>query len=125
MLLQIHPDNPDERKMRQVLECLNDGGVIIYPTDSVYSIGCMLTRSKAIERVARIKNIKPEKANFSLVCYDLSNISEYVRDLDNNIYKIMKKALPGPYTFILNAGSKIPKYFNANKKTVGIRVPDN
>jgi tRNA threonylcarbamoyl adenosine modification protein (Sua5/YciO/YrdC/YwlC family) len=125
MLLEIHPDNPDARKIITAVEILNEGGIIVYPTDSVYAVGCLLNRSKAIERLEKFKKVKSAKANFSLICSDLSNISEYARNVENNVFKIMKKALPGPYTFILNASSKIPSYFNANKKTVGIRVPDN
>lgn len=124
MLISIHPDNPDERKIRRVVEALREGAVIVYPTDTVYAIGCSLQKSKAIEQVARIKGLKPEKANFSIVCQDLSSLAEYAI-VDTPIYKIMRKALPGPYTFILNASNRIPKYFNANKKSVGIRVPDN
>jgi tRNA threonylcarbamoyl adenosine modification protein (Sua5/YciO/YrdC/YwlC family) len=125
MLIQIHPKNPEAKKIQTVVECLQNGGVIIYPTDTVYSIGCLLTKSRGIERVARIKGVKPEKANFSIVCYDLSNLSEYTRHVNSNIYKIMKKALPGPFTFILDASNKVPKYFNADKKEIGIRIPDN
>ncbi len=125
MLIKIHPDNPDVRKILTVAEVLQGGGIVIYPTDSVYAIGCLLDQSKALENLCKIKNIKPSKANFSIICTDLSNISEYARNIENNIFKIMKKALPGPYTFLLNASSKIPSYFNSNKKTVGIRVPDN
>lgn len=125
MLVHIHPDNPDVRKVKQVIECLLDGGVIIYPTDSVYSIGCDLTQLKAVERVARIKGIAMKDANFSLVCRDLSHLSEYCKPIDNAIYKLMKRALPGPYTFILNASSAVPKMFKSKKKTVGIRVPDH
>jgi len=125
MLLEIHPDNPDARKIKQVLECLNDGGVIIYPTDSVYSIGCSLQRLKAVDKVARLKGIKPEKANFSLVCYDLSTLSEYAKQVNNPTFKLMRKAFPGPFTFILNASGQVPKLFKSKKKTIGIRVPDN
>lgn len=124
MLISIHPDNPDERKIRRVVEALREGAVIVYPTDTVYAIGCSLQKSKAIEQVARIKGLKPDKANFSIVCQDLSSLAEYAI-VDTPVYKIMRKALPGPYTFILNASNRIPKYFNANKKSVGIRVPDN
>lgn len=120
----IHPDNPDERKIRKVVDVLNNGGLIVFPTDTVYSIGCSLLKFKSIEKVARIKGIKTEKANFSIVCYDLSTIAEYAK-VETPVYKIMKKALPGPYTFILEASSKIPKYFNNNKRSVGIRVPNN
>lgn len=124
MLIQIHPVNPEAKKIKTIIECLNDGGVIIYPTDTVYSIGCSLVKVRAIERVARIKGIKPEKAQFSIVCNDLSNIAEYAK-VDTPTYKIMKKALPGPYTFILQASSKVPRYFNMKKNTIGIRVPDH
>ena len=125
MLLEIHPDNPDPRKIRQVLECLNDGGVIVYPTDTVYSFGCSLQKHKAFERVARLKGIKPEKANFSIICYDLSHLSEYSKAVDNQTYKMMRRAFPGPYTFILNASGQVPKLFKSRKKTIGIRIPDN
>lgn len=125
MLLEIHPDNPDPRKIRQVVECLLDGGIIVYPTDTVYSIGCDLENTKAIERIARLKNIRADKANFSLVCYDLSHITEYSKPLNNSVFKLMKKVLPGPYTFILEASKKIPKIFSDRKKTIGIRVPHN
>ena len=125
MLLEIHPDNPDRRRMTTVWECLNDGGVIIYPTDTVYSIGCRLDRGKAIERVARIKGVKLEKANFSLVCHDLSSLSEYAKQVDNSTFKLMRKTLPGPYTFIVPASGAVPRLFKWKKKTVGIRVPDN
>jgi tRNA threonylcarbamoyl adenosine modification protein (Sua5/YciO/YrdC/YwlC family) len=124
MLLNIHPDNPDPKRMREVVETLKAGGVIIYPTDTVYSIGCDLMNPKAVARVAQIKGLKPEKANFSLICHDLSHISEYAR-IETSDYKLMKKSLPGAFTFILNGSSKVPKLFKANKKTVGIRVPDN
>ncbi len=125
MLINIHPDNPDPRKVKQVIECLLGGGVIIFPTDSVYSIGCDLNNSKAVERVARIKGIQLKDANFSLVCRDLSHLSEYCKPIENNIYKLMKRALPGPYTFILNANNNVPKIFKSKKKTIGIRVPDH
>jgi tRNA threonylcarbamoyl adenosine modification protein (Sua5/YciO/YrdC/YwlC family) len=124
-LVQIHPDNPDPKRIQQVVETLKKGGVIIYPTDSVYSIGCDLMNPKALERVARIKDIKLEKANFSIICFDLSHISEYAKHIENPVFKLMKKALPGPYTFILNASSNVPKIFQSKKKTIGIRVPDN
>lgn len=104
---------------------MRKGGVIIYPTDSVYTIGCDLMNIKALERVARIKNIKLDKANFSVICYDLSHLSEYAKPIDNAVFKLMKKSLPGPYTFILNASNSVPKIFQSKKKTVGIRVPDN
>lgn len=124
-IITIHPNNPDVRKILTAVEILNKGGIIVYPTDSVYAVGCLLSQSKAIERLEKFKKVKGNKANFSIICSDLSNISEYARNVENNVFKIMKKALPGPYTFILNASTKIPSYFNANKKTVGIRVPNN
>lgn len=124
MLLNIHPENPDEKRMSQVVDVLRNGGVIIYPTDTVYSIGCDLMNVKAVARVAQIKGLKPEKANFSLICYDLSHIAEYAR-IETADYKLMKKSLPGPFTFILNGSSKLPKLYKSNKKEVGIRVPDN
>lgn len=125
MIIEIHPDNPDERKIRQIVDCLLEGGVIVYPTDTVYSFGCDMLNNKALERVARLKNIKTEKANFSLVCHDLSHITEYSKQLSNPVFKLMKSVLPGPYTFILEAGRAIPKIFSERKKTIGIRVPDN
>jgi tRNA threonylcarbamoyl adenosine modification protein (Sua5/YciO/YrdC/YwlC family) len=125
MLLTIHPDNPDPRKIAQVVECLKKGGVVVYPTDTVYSMGCDMLNSKALERLALIKQVKLEKANFSLVCHDLSHLTEYSKQLSNPIYKLMRSVLPGPYTFILEASKAIPKIFSDRKKTVGIRVPDN
>ena len=124
MLLNIHPENPDEKRMLQVVDVLRNGGVIIYPTDTVYSIGCDVNNVKAVARVAHIKGLKPEKANFSIICYDLSHIAEYAR-VNTPEYKMMKKNLPGPFTFILNGSSALPKIFKSNKKEVGIRVPDN
>ncbi len=125
MLLSIHPDNPDKRKIDQAIQTLKKGGIIIYPTDTVYSMACDLNNRKAVERMAQIKGIKIEKANFSLICHDLSNISDYTVQFSNSIYKMMKRALPGPYTFILNANNSVPKLFKSKKKTIGIRVPDN
>ena len=108
-----------------MVEILRDGGVIIYPTDTIYGIGCDITKPKAVERVARIKNVKPEKADFSFIFYDLSNISDYCKPITNSIFKLMKKNLPGPFTFILNANSNIPKLFRSTKKSIGIRIPKN
>ncbi len=125
LLLKIYPENPSPKHINTVVECLNDGGVIIFPTDTVYGIGCNIYKTKAIERVAQIKGIKLSKAHFSFICYDLSNLSEFTKPIPNNIYKLMKKVMPGPYTFILNANNKVPKLFQSSKKTVGIRVPDN
>ena len=125
MLISIHPENPEQRKIEQVIQTLKKGGIIIYPTDTVYSLACDMNNRKAVERMAQIKGIKIEKANFSLICYDLSHISDFTVQFGNNIYKMMKRALPGPYTFILNANNSIPKLFKSKKKTIGIRVPDN
>lgn len=125
MLLQIHPDNPDQRKIDQIVTMLRKGAVIIYPTDTVYSMACDLKHRKAVEKMAQLKGVKIEKANFSLICYDLSSISDYTVQFGNNIYKLMNRALPGPYTFILNANTSVPKLFKSKKKTIGIRVPNN
>lgn len=123
--LDINPDNPDKRKMKQVIECLRDGGLIIYPTDTVYGIGCDLYNQKAVQRICQLKGIKPNKMNLSFICYDLSDISAYAKQLDNTVFKLMKKTLPGPYTYILESSSKVPKILNIKKKQVGIRVPDH
>ncbi len=125
MIIKIHPENPDRRKIDQVITTLRNGGVIIYPTDTVYGFACDLSNAKAFERLCRIKGINPEKANLSLICYDLSNITDYTRPIGNTLFRIMKKALPGPFTFIFEANSNVPKIFRSRKKTIGIRVPDN
>lgn len=125
MLLRIYPENPNNRYIHQVVECLRDGGIIIYPTDTVYGIGCDIFQHKAVERIAQLKNIKPDKANFSFICYDLSHISDFTKQISNPIYKLMKRTLPGPFTYILNSSSNVPKLFESKKKTVGIRIPDN
>lgn len=124
-LLKIYPENPDPRKIAEVVKVLSNGGVIIYPTDTVYGLGCDIFNPKALERVKQIKGIKGKNLNLSFICYDLSHLSEYTRRVTTPIFKIMKKGLPGPYTFLLEASTKVPKILNANKKTVGIRVPDN
>lgn len=125
MLLRIYPQNPNEKAITQVAEVLKKGGLIIYPTDTVYGLGCDITNQKAIEKICRIRGIKPEKANFSFICYDLSHISDYIKPIDNETFRVLKKALPGPFTFIFNASGNVPKLLSSNKKTVGIRVPDN
>jgi tRNA threonylcarbamoyl adenosine modification protein (Sua5/YciO/YrdC/YwlC family) len=125
MLLQIHPDNPDENKLRKIIEILKNGGVIIYPTDTVYGIGCDITHPKAIERIARIKGIRMEKNTFSFICYDLSHLSDYTLPITNTTFRLMKKNLPGAFTFILPANHKVPKLLKSKRKTVGIRIPDN
>lgn len=124
-LIQIHPDNPDHRKISKVVECLKEGGVIIYPTDTVYGIGCDLYNQKAIERICRIKGVKPDKMHLSFICYDLSDISQYAKHISTPTFRLMKKALPGAYTFILESSNEVPKILNNKKKQVGIRVPDH
>ncbi|MBI9060960.1 MAG: threonylcarbamoyl-AMP synthase [Marinilabiliaceae bacterium] len=125
MLVKLYPDNPNAKEIKKIADILRNGGLVIYPTDTIYGIGCDINNSKAVEKVARIKNINLKKANLSFICYDLSHISDYTRPLNNHLFKIMKKHLPGPYTFILQANTNVPKLFKNNKKTVGIRVPDN
>jgi tRNA threonylcarbamoyl adenosine modification protein (Sua5/YciO/YrdC/YwlC family) len=125
MLIRVHPENPPLKKIRHIVEIIKDGGVIIYPTDTVYGLGCDIFNSKAVERVSRIKGIKVEKANFSIICHDLSNISDYTRQFSNHTFKMMKKHLPGPFTFILPANNNVPKIFRSKKKTIGIRIPKN
>lgn len=124
-LLRIHPENPENRKILRAVEVLRNDGLIIYPTDTVYGLGCDIFNQKALERLKKLKGIKAKSLNLSFICYDLSHISEYTKHLDTPIFKLMKKALPGPYTFILDSSSKVPKILNAKKKTVGIRIPDN
>lgn len=125
MLIKIYPENPNPKAIEQVVEVLRKGGLIIYPTDTVYGLGCDITNQKAIEAICRIRNIKSDKANFSFICYDLSHISDYTKPIDSTTFRVIKKALPGPFTFIFNASHAVPKLLNSNKKTVGIRVPDN
>ena len=125
MFLEINPINPDDRLILEVVNCLRKGGIIIYPTDTVYALGCNLMDKRAIEKLTKLKGVKPKKAKFSLICYDLSTLSEYTKYIDRPTYKILNKNLPGPFTFILTASSKIPKLFDTNKKTVGIRIPKN
>ena len=122
--IKIYEDKPSEAAIKKVVEVLRDGGLVIYPTDTVYGLGCDITNTKALERIAKIKGVKLEKANFSFVCSDLSNISDYVKQIDTATFKILKRSLPGPYTFILPGNNDLPKEFR-KKKTVGIRVPDN
>ncbi len=125
MLISIHPENPSERGLSKVVDCLNKGGIIIYPTDTVYALGCLLNNKKGVEKIARLRGIKPEKADFSIVCNDLSTLADYSAPISNSLFRLMKGALPGPFTFILNASNNVPKLFRKNKKTIGIRVPDN
>ena len=121
--IKLYDSNPERSKLESIVKVLESGGVIIYPTDTVYGIGCDFTNAKAVQRVCKIKNTRPESLSF--ICYDLSQVSEYIRGMSTPVFKVIKKALPGPFTFILNANSNVPKVLNAKKKTVGIRVPDN
>jgi len=125
MLVKIYEENPNEREIQKVVRILRDGGIIVYPTDTIYGIGCDITNAKAVERVARMKGMEVAKSNFSFICSDLSHLSTYTRPIPNDIFKLMKRCLPGPFTFILEANNNVPKYFKGKKKTVGIRVPDN
>ncbi len=125
MRIHIHPDNPQPRNIQTAVSILRGGGVIIYPTDTMYGLGCDIYNTAAIERICRIKGIQPKAAQFSFVCCDLSHISNYVKSLDTPIFRMLKSALPGPYTFILNAGKEVPKMLKTKKDTVGIRVPDH
>ncbi len=125
MFLKIYEENPNPKEIREVVKALQKGAIVIYPTDTIYGIGCDINNTKAVERVARIKGINLKKDHLSFICHDLSHISEYTRSLDNSTFKLMKRNLPGPFTFILNANSNVPKLFKNNKKTVGIRIPDN
>ncbi|MDA9338384.1 L-threonylcarbamoyladenylate synthase [Flavobacteriaceae bacterium] len=122
--IKIYKDNPNPTEINKVVDVLKKGGLVIYPTDTVYGLGCDITNTKAVEKIARIKGIKLEKANFSFICNDLSHLSDYVKQIDTPMYKLLKRALPGPYTFILPGSKSLPKVFK-KKKTVGIRVPDN
>jgi len=125
MLIKLYEENPSPKHINTVVECIRDGGIIIYPTDSVYTFGCDILKPRAIERIARLKGMDLKKNNFSIVCQDLSNLSDYCKPISNPIFKMMKRSLPGAFTFILNANSKVPKLFQQKKKTVGIRVPNN
>ena len=123
-LIRIYEENPNPKEIQRVVEVLRNGGLVIYPTDTVYGLGCDITNSKALQKIARIKGVKLEKANFSFICADLSNLSDYIRQIDTATFKILKRTLPGPYTFILPGNNSLPKDFK-KKKTVGIRIPAN
>lgn len=125
LLLQLHPDNPNPRNLRTVVDCLSGGGVIIYPTDTIYGFGCDIFQPKAVERICRIKNIDPQKAQLSFVCYDLSDLSKYTRPISTPLYRMLKSYLPGPYTFILPASKEVPKILQTKRNTIGLRIPDN
>ncbi|MBB2149108.1 L-threonylcarbamoyladenylate synthase [Pedobacter gandavensis] len=125
MLVKIYPENPNPKAIEEVVEVLKKGGIIIYPTDTIYGLGCDITNQKAVEKICRLRGIKPEKANFSFICSDLRHISDFIKPIDTTIFRVLKKALPGPFTFIFNANNNVPKLLSSKKKTVGIRVPDN
>lgn len=124
-LLKIHPLNPEPRKISRVANILREGGLIVYPTDTIYGIGCNLLNRRAIERLCSVKQIKPQKLNLSFICHDISEVSTYVRRIDTPVFKIIKRTLPGPFTYILESGSNVPKVLDVNKKTVGIRIPNH
>jgi tRNA threonylcarbamoyl adenosine modification protein (Sua5/YciO/YrdC/YwlC family) len=125
MLIHLHPQNPQPRQLKAVVECLLDGGVIIYPTDTIYGLGCDIYKKKAVERICRIKQIDPEKALLSFVCHNLSDLSKYSKSISTPLYRLLKNYLPGPYTFILPASKEVPKILQSKKSTIGLRVPDN
>ena len=125
MLVEINPSNIDNRLIDQAVEALKSGQIIIFPTDTVYAMGCDLYNKKALAELAKMKQVKLNKANFSIICHDLSNLSEYVKSIDRPTFKLLKQVLPGPFTFILNASNEIPKLFDTNKREIGIRIPDN
>ncbi len=125
MLLSIHPQNPQQRLLNQVADSLKSGGIIIYPTDTIYGLGCDIFHPKAVERICRIKNVDPAKAQLSFICQDLSHLSDYTKSIDTPLYRVLKNCLPGPYTFILPASKQVPKILKSKKDTIGLRVPDN
>ena len=125
MLLHVHPDNPQTRQIKAAVECLQRGGIIIYPTDTIYGLGCDILQQRAIEKICRIKNVDPKKAQLSFICPDLSHLSEYAKQIPNSTYRMLKEYLPGPYTFILPASRMVPKILQSRKDTIGLRIPDN
>lgn len=125
MLLTIHPENPQPRYIAQVVDCLKNGGIIIYPTDTIYGLGCDINQPKAVERICRIKGIDPKKAQLSFICRDLSHLSDYTKSIDTPMYRILKNNLPGPFTFILPASKQVPKILKTKKDTIGLRIPEN
>jgi tRNA threonylcarbamoyl adenosine modification protein (Sua5/YciO/YrdC/YwlC family) len=125
MLIRLHSQNPQPRQIKAIVECLLDGGVIIYPTDTIYGLGCDIFERKAVERICRIKNINPEKAQLSFVCCDLSDLSKYTKSISTPLYRLINNYLPGPYTFILPASKEVPKILQTKKNTIGLRIPDN
>ncbi|HEX6913765.1 MAG TPA: L-threonylcarbamoyladenylate synthase [Chitinophagaceae bacterium] len=125
LLLKLHPDNPNPRNLRTIIDCLNGGGVIIYPTDTIYGLGCDIFQPKAVERICRIKNIDPQKALLSFVCYDLSDMSRFTKSISTPLYRLLRQHLPGPYTFILPASREVPRILQSKRHSIGLRVPDH
>ena len=125
MLLHLHPENPQSRNIKTIIQSLENGGIIVYPTDTIYGLGCDIFQTKAIEKICRIKNIQPQKAQLSFICYDLSDLSKYAKSISTPIYRLLKSHLPGPYTFILPASREVPKILKSKKDTIGIRIPGN
>jgi tRNA threonylcarbamoyl adenosine modification protein (Sua5/YciO/YrdC/YwlC family) len=125
MLIQLHPHNPQLRQLKTIVECLLDGGIIIYPTDTIYGLGCNILQKKGVERICRIKKVEPEKAQLSFVCHDLSDLSKYTKSISTPLYRTLRNYLPGPYTFILPASSEVPKILHGKRSTIGLRIPDN
>ena len=125
MLLHLHPQNPQQRLLHKIADCLKSGGIIIYPTDTIYGLGCDINQPKAIERICQIKNVDPQKAQLSFICRDLSHLSDYTKSINTPLYRVLKNHLPGPYTFILPASKLVPKILKSKKDTIGLRVRDN
>jgi len=125
MLINIHPDNPNIRDIRKIVDILLDGGIVIYPTDTVYGLGCDMKNSRAIEKIARVKGLSQKKMNLSIICHDMAHLSEYTKAIDRHTFKLLKRSLPGPFTFILPASNNVTRLFENNKKTIGFRIPDN
>lgn len=125
MLLHVHPVNPQPRQIKTIIDCLKSGGIIIYPTDTIYGLGCDIFQQKAIERICRIKNVDPQKAQLSFICHDLSDLSTYTKSISTPLYRLLKQSLPGPYTFILPASKEVPRILKSKKDTIGLRVPNN
>lgn len=125
MLIHLHPQNPQQRHLKTIVDCLRDGGLIIYPTDTIYGLGCDIFKPKAVERISRIKKVDPQKAQLSFICYDLSDLSKYTKSISTPLYRLLKNYLPGPYTFILPASREVPRILQSKKNTIGLRIPDN
>lgn len=125
MLIKIHPENPEGRKIQQVVDVLKDGGVIIYPTDTVYGIGCDIFNQDAVDRICKLRGLDPVKARLAFICEDISQVTEYSQPISNDVFRLMKRLLPGAYTFVINSNNKVPKLFKNRKRTIGVRIPDN